>query len=155
MGRASTGVLVQVGETYLDDTAVYNAKGVTDRVAPAGAGGECIFTSLYVTTIHKGAVKLKVTPIVDGTSLESSTIALTVKTARTTTVHEIGVSIPYKVGGVEVSRYAARGTWFQTQVETIADDDESLDYLRVDAVELEHEVVRESLAAVTASTGGT
>lgn len=150
MGRGDSGVLLRVGVGFLDDGVAYNALGKSDPLAPAGSGGECIFPSLYLVLVHEGdAVTLRVTPIVDEVALEFTDIALPLVAERKVTNHEIPVSVPYIVGDIEVARFAPRGTWIQVQVDTISDGVvELLAKLRVDSVDVEYEVVRESQVAV-------
>lgn len=149
-GAATPSLMRTNGASYQDDSVNFNASGKSNRVAPAGAQGECIFTVLYLTTTHFDVnVSLFITPIVDGVSLTRQRLDLVgvPGTDGETKVNEIGLSIPYTPAGTELLRYAPRGTWFQVLVET----DNSLVALGaciVSEVEVEFEVVRESKEAI-------
>lgn len=151
MGRADSAVLVRVGEGYIDDGIAYSVLARTDRVAIAGSGGECIYTGLYLVTVHEGGpYTLHVTPVVDGAALEEIALALPGVAERTTMTHELPVSIPLlDANDVELARFAARGTWVQVQVEVRGVSG----FVRSDAVEVEYEVVRETLQPGSARGG--
>lgn len=151
--NAAAPDLYNVGSGYNDDTSSeYDLFAKSVPVAPAGTGGECMFTVLYLTTVHYTAdVSVHVTPVVDGVALDRKRIDLTgvanSKGERKT--HEVGLYLAYTVASVEQLRYAPRGTWFQAIVETrygAGDPAGSLARVVVESVELEYEVLRESKA---------
>lgn len=138
---------------YLDRGEVYNLYAKTNRYAPAGAGGECIFTSLYAVFTFKKSMLVYVTPILDGAELETQTIQLLQNptASRQTRAFELGLSVPLAVAGIERGRVAPRGTWMQTLVETRFNlSDQKPAQLIVDGIELEYEIVRESQMPGTA-----
>lgn len=145
-GAATPSVLRANGSSYQDDSVNQNASGKTNKVAPAGAGGECIFTTLFLTTTHYDVnVSLFITPFVDGVALARQRLNLVgvVASDGETKVNEIGLSLPYAPGGVEKIRTMPRGTWFQVLIETDAAI-VALGACIVSEVEVEYEVVRES-----------
>lgn len=152
LGRGGIGpiLLLANGAAYTDDSTAYNASGKTNKVAPAGAGGECIFTVLYLTTTHFDVnVSLWITPYVDGVALTKQRLNLVGVPGSDgeTKVNEIGLSVAHSVSAVERLRYAPRGTWFQVLVETDAAI-VGLGACIVSEVEVEYEVVRESKEAI-------
>lgn len=147
VGAQSVTTLLALTEANFRDAGPYdyNLVAKTNRAAPAGAGGECIFPALFLTTVHTAAVALYITPLVDGVALETQRLALPAAAADTVTAHEIGLSVPVLVGGNEVGRVYPRGTWFQVLIETRFDNvAEIAAKVAVDAIEFEYEVVRES-----------
>lgn len=141
-----TGKIAQVGINYTDDGATYDVLAHSERVAPGGVGGECIFTSLFVVTRHFTTnCTWWLTPIVDGVALEQQRIDL-VGAATTTgirTSHQLGLSLAYVRSAVEILRTAPRGTWFELLVETKASS-VALGKQMIESVYVEHEVVRET-----------
>lgn len=152
VGKASEPALLQVGDSYLDDGVKYELIARTRRVALAGAGGEAIYTSLYMATTHYDQnVSLWVTPFVDGVALAAQRIDLigVPGSKGESKTHELGLSEPYLVAAVEQLRTAPRGTWFEVQVETRYQSAALTPAKQVvDGIEVEHEIVRESMVAV-------
>lgn len=149
-GAAVPSLMRANGSSYLDDSVIFNASGKSNRVAPAGAGGECIFTVLYLTTTHFDVnVSLFITPYVDGVALTRQRLNLVgvPGTDGETKVNEIGLSVGHSIAAVERLRYAPRGTWFQVLVETDAAV-VALGAVQVAEVNVEYEVVRESKEAI-------
>lgn len=149
-GGAGDGLLL-AGSTYLDDGEAYDALGKSNRVAPAGTGGECIFTSLYVTvTTYASDTRLVVTPYVDGVALAAQIINVpgVASSQGEVNVFELGLSIPYVVAMVERLRYYPRGTWLQVLVNTDSGN-VALAAQLVNSIEAEYEVVRETKVAVS------
>lgn len=146
LGRADDTVLLESNRGYTDDSVGYEASGITNRAAPAGIGGECIFTNLYFTTRHYStAVLVRVGIILDGVELPATTIALADGAdAGTVREHEVSLLLPFYQGGVEVSRYAPRGT----RVEVYARMVGVLGPVDIGGVEIEYEVVRETRSNV-------
>lgn len=147
-GCWSEPVLLRIGAGYDDDSEAYELYAQSEPLAPAGEGGECIFTLLYVTTRHYDAdVSFWLTPIVDGVALPTERLDLLATTSQKGEfqTHEVGLSIAYTVAGTERLRYAPRGTWFQLLVETRygtlgGTPAEQI----IEAAEVEFEIVRES-----------
>lgn len=123
----------------------YNLLALTNRAAPAGVGGECIFPALYFVTVHTAAVALFVTVLVDNVALETQRLDLPAAALDSVTAHELGLSVPVLVDGAEVGRVYPRGTWAQVRVETRFDNAAYMAAaVAVDGIEIEHEVVRET-----------
>lgn len=146
LGRADDTVLLEANKGYTDDSVEYETSGITNRAAPAGIGGECIFTNLYFTTRHYATpVILRVGIILDGVELPATTIALADGAdSGTVREHEVSLLLPYYVAGVERSRYAPRGTRIEVYTRMVG----VLGPVDVGGVEVEYEVVRESRSAV-------
>lgn len=160
VGDATSGAIYLFGSTTLDVAQAYQIRARTARVAPAGAGGECIFTTAYLVVTHDlvtDDVTITVTPILDGVEQtgEALNIVLAVQTpaGRVTEVFEIGLSLPnvFNPGAADHGRYAMRGTWFQLLITSNDALDSGDGEIILEAVELEYEVVRESKAAVVES----
>jgi hypothetical protein len=137
--------LAETGIGYADIAIPYTLLAKSDKVAPAGPAGECIFTSLYLTIAHFATIRLLVTPIVDEVPEPTQEITLVgldpvggpyTEENRAVEVVEVGLSKAFLVDGVERLRTYPRGTWFEVLVES-----EVGTMQRIDAMELEHEVV--------------
>jgi hypothetical protein len=148
-GRAGSAALLQAGMGWTDDGVAYDLTALTDRVAPAGAGGECLFYTLYLTTRRFGPARLRVTVLVDELPLPEEVIVLAGAAAAqgTVDVTEIALRIPYLRDGVEVAKITPRGTWVRVLVQTdvAVTPHAGLD---VTDVEIETEVVRESRSSI-------
>lgn len=148
LGSASGGaVLYRMGEGRVDGSVPVSGVARPRSLAPAGIGGECMFTNLYVSITHAAGGVVRVTAVVDHEEAEESTdIVLEATGSRSqTTVREIALSYPYRVGGVERSRHAPRGTWISAKVETVGPVTDG--ELEIDGIEVEYEVVREGRKA--------
>lgn len=119
----------------------------TVEVAPAGIGGECLFQNIYLGLTRFNALDwdIDVTGILDGVALETETITLEGVAAPVTEVLEISLAQPYKIDGVEQSRYHPRGAWLAILVEAAEGPDKEVIF---EGPELEYEVLTESLEAV-------
>lgn len=163
VGDYESGDIMLFNSTSVDDDQQFQVRALTARVAPAGAGGECIFTSLYLTVTHDlvtDDVDLTVTPVLDGATLdgaggnpdERTTVTLAVQgtPARVTEVFEVGLSIPntFNQAQTEQGRNAMRGTWMQVLIESGAALDSGDGEIILESVEVEYEVVQESHVAV-------
>lgn len=149
VGRGNgTPAMLTVGSGYIDDDTNYELLGRSAPWAPAGVGGEAAFYSLYVTTRHfEDDVSLFITTFIDGVALPEVTrlnLVGVLLSPGEQQVHEIGLSKPYAPAGVELLRYAPRGTWISVQIETqIVDGMGSAARQIVDGVECEFEIVQE------------
>ena len=116
---------------------------VSDPVAPAGASGECMFKNVYLTVTNTMAITLTLTPVIDFVlqTTEAVDVVLSAEAARTTRRFEIGMSLPYNS---DAFRSAMRGAWFQLQIQS---DELAAGDLILEQIELEFEVVRETLQA--------
>lgn len=153
-GRADTSA--DVFQTNLgadDDGVAITPQALSNAVAPAGASGEAIFRNVYLTLTHDMAVDVRITPIVDYVPLDGTsgqpdirqTVSLGALGARTTTRFEFGLSRPSDLTATPAFFHALRGAWFQLLVEAI--NGLAAGDLIIEQVELEIEIVRESLAA--------
>lgn len=150
-GRADAAALLNAREGWVDDDQPYNLTLRTNRIAPAGVGGECVFTRLVVVTRHREAATLTLTPLVDDTALAPITLALAAAATEQVQTHELGLSRPLVVAGRERARFRPRGTWFQVEVTTsYAADALPQGEQAIEGIELEYEVVREGQPAVNA-----
>ena len=150
-GDVATVLQTSVG--FTDNGVAYVPLLKTNPVAPAGASGEAIFKRLFVTLTHSMATDIRITPIVDfvafdgtgGQPDERLTFSLPDLTAtgRLTERFEMGLSLPFPLTGTERFRNAMRGAWFQVLIEFI--NGLAAGDMIVEQVELQHEIVRESL----------
>lgn len=154
-GRDTEASVLQTNVGFQDNGVDYVPLAKSNPVAPAGAAGEVEFKNVYITITHSMEVDIRLTPIVDFVPLDGTggqpderlTFSLPDLTAtgRLTERFEMGLSIPFPLTGPERIRTGLRGAWFQLQAEAIsglADGD-----LIFDQIELEYEVVRESVVA--------
>ncbi len=152
-----SGTLAEVFQTdsgFQDGAAeAINILARSVRWAPAGVGGECIFTTFWIMVEHTMAVTLRFTPILDDVVFDGTggnpdlrqIIALTTKATRLVETFEFALSLPFLVSATEELRTALRGVWFQLQVDSsvpLATGD-----LILHQTELEYEVVRETQQA--------
>lgn len=146
LGRGGGNDLYQAATGFQDDGVAYQLRGRSDRVAPAGIDGECIFPSVFLAIEHTMAVDLVVVPYLDDVALDPITFSLTAKTERTLERFEIGLSVTIEDGlGVDRGKCYPRGTWFELEV---YDDGLATGWVSIEEARIEFEVVRESLAAV-------
>lgn len=153
LGRgAGTPAMLTANDGYEDDGQPYDLLARTRQIAVAGTSGEAIFTALYLTTTtFADLVTLFVTPSVDGVPLETQQVHLggVANPNERAVVKELALSVPFLRDGVEVMRTAPRGTWFDVTIETrIGLGNPSSTRQIIEAIEVEYEVVRESMQAV-------
>jgi hypothetical protein len=145
-GQGGGNSLYEAGRGFTDDGVAYEFRGRSDRVAPAGIHGECIFPALYLAISHTMAVDLSLVPVVDDVELDPITLTLEAKTARTLERFDVGLSIKIEDAlGVERGRCAPRGCWFQL---LIYDDGLAAGDLIFEQTQVEFEAVEVSLTAV-------
>lgn len=138
---------MQIGSGYVDGASVYNLLARSERFAPAGPEGECIFTALFVSTRHYTSdVSWWLTPYVDSVALATQQITLT---GAATTIgnrrsQQLGLSLPYVRSAVEICRTAPRGTWFELLVETRYASAIAAKQI-IESIVLEWEPVRETM----------
>lgn len=147
VGRMDAPAILKHGEGYFDDDQVYDLFCRSDPFMPAGLGGEVAFFTIYVTTTHfDPTTTLRVTPRVDGVALDPTEIVLNTAPGSDgqRMVHEIGLSKPYLVAGVEKLRYAPRGSWMDVLIESQRAEGFGIGARQiVDGIECEFEVVQE------------
>jgi len=149
--------VLQTNDGFQDNAVDYIPSLLTNPIAPAGASGEAIFKNAYVTLTHSMAVDVRITPIVDFVALDGTggqpderltiTLADLTATGRETDRYEMGLSVPFPLTGTERFRNALRGAWFQLLIEGI--NGLAAGDLIFEQIELEYEVVRESVVAET------
>ena len=105
-------------------------------VAPAGAGGDCLFDRLRVVFTWSAEVSLTVTPVLDGVAIEESAhqIDLTASTDRQSQVFELIL----RRKEASVHTYGLRGTWFAVR---IAGTVLSMGDMIIDPLTLEYEIL--------------
>lgn len=127
-GLGSTASLYRYGTLPTDDGAAVLARVETQKFAPAGVGGEAIFTAIMPVIVYTAAVTIRFTPIVDGLLYSGGAglgvnaavpISLTQPTdgRRAWWRGDLGLSLPYVRDSIDRGRYALRGTWFQLRAE--------------------------------------
>lgn len=153
-GRDTEAGVLETNTGFQDNTVDYVPSALSNAVAPAGASGECVFKNVYITITHDMAVDIRLTPIVDFVALDGTggqpdeRLIFTLPDltpTRLTERFEMGLSLPFPLTGPERFRNALRGAWFQLLAEGI--NGLAAGDLIFDQVELEYEVVRESLVA--------
>lgn len=145
---AGTGPNLNRGDSGTDDAGTDIAfLALTNEVAPAGIGGECIFEEVFValTRFNANTWNLTITPIVDGVELESQTITLAGVANPVTEIINLGLSQPYLVDGVEESRTFPRGAWIALKYTSTDAPDREVTF---EEPEVAFEVLTESLEAV-------
>lgn len=148
-----TPAMLVVGEGYTDDGEVYEMVARDRPFAPAGQGGEAIFTALWITTTtYDDPVTLFITPYVDFVALETQQLDIPGAPNPTNAqqVHELALSVPWPAPpAAERMRNAPRGCYIDVRVETnIAGGFGSSTRQAVDGIEVEVEIVRDSRTAV-------
>lgn len=149
--RGSTGFM-EVDRGYKDRGVQYQMYAKTNRYAPAGPSGECIFPSLYAVVTFTESMFLYLTPFVDGAALGTKVIQMIANatSTRQTRTFEMGLSVPVILNGVERGQQAPRGTWFQVLVETHFNDiNDIANQLIVEGCEVEYEIVSETIEVGT------
>lgn len=114
------GTLLEADRGYTDGGAAYELCVQTNPIAPAGVGGEAIFTTAYVVLTFSGPFQIRITPILDGIPLwdEATTLAgASVLTERQTHRFEIAMLQTLYRDGVAKYRHSLRGTWFALLIE--------------------------------------
>lgn len=154
-GRDTVANVLQTNSGFQDNLVDYVPSLLTNPVAPAGASGECVFLTAYITLTHSMACEVRITPVVDFVPLDGTggqpderlviTLADLTAAGRLTERFEMGLSLPFPLVGTERFRNALRGAWFQVLMEAI--NGLAAGDLIFEQVGLEFEVVRESLVA--------
>lgn len=104
------------------------------RLAPAGAGGLCVFRSIWLSVRHKdiqGSAQIRAY-VDDLLVFETSLFAFAAQAAMRSYTTEVGLSVPLLLGGVEVSRLRPQGTWIQVEVAVQAFKPFAIDGLEVE-----------------------
>jgi len=135
-----------------DDGVTFESGGPTNRLAPAGPRGECLFTAFGITLAWTGGPwTVTILPIVDeriavvaptadGVTLLGQQITLAdAGDARVTDTFEVPILEVYRRGGIERLRNNPRGRWIQADVRW-----QSIRTVIVDNLDVEYEIVRET-----------
>lgn len=146
--------MLTLGGGYQDDGTNYASFLRTRPFFPAGQGGECIFTNLYLTlTGYDVAVGFGVKVYIDGVAIgvgvEGNTVGYqkvafaggAANPVHKPRVHELSLLQPYPIGA-EQFRVAPRGQSIAVELSTIIGA--AFNKIVVDGIEAEYEVVRES-----------
>jgi hypothetical protein len=149
LGRSDVPALLQAEMGWDDDDVPYGLGATSDRVAPAGDGGEFVAFALLVTTRRFGPAQFTVRYAIDGTWRAPVLVTLAGASAAQGTIDltELTMYEPFHLDGVEVLRQAARGTWIEVEVRTDGAVYPPAGF-EVSSVEVELEIVRESRKAV-------
>lgn len=146
-GKAEASIL-QAGVGYTDAGAAITLRAESDGIAPAGAGGDCIFHTLYLPITNSMPVTVRVVPILDGVRIEEEVVEFSLSAGELrSAVYEITLSRGYERGGVEQLRSAMQGTWLAVSIEV----DSLLDgRLLIEHCEVEYDVISEQKSPVMA-----
>ena len=139
------GTILRVDSGQDDEGEAFDALWESLEYAVAGAGGEAIYTAVYIPIlrVNSAAFTLRVTPVVDGVAQAATDIACAPTVAPLLEVVEVILAVSQKdVAGVEWGISAMRGTWFTLRYETVGG--RPAGELRFLKPVLEYEVVRES-----------
>lgn len=128
LGLGDAAEIYRWGSAPTDAGAAVVVRAESARYAPAGVGGEAIFTALIPVISYNAAATVRFVPIVDdvvydGQAGNGPNAAVEVVLAAPATGHrvryrkELGLSMPYVRDGVDRGRFALRGVWFQCRVE--------------------------------------
>lgn len=151
-GTRGSTAFMEVDRGYKDRGVQYQMYAKTNRYAPAGPSGECIFPSLFAIVTFTESMYLYLTPYLDGVALGTKLIHMVANatSSRQTRTFEMGLSVPVVVNGVERLEQAPRGTWFQVLVETHFNDiNDIANQLIVEGLEVEYEVVGDTIEVGT------
>lgn len=144
-GDKAGNSLLLFGEDYQDEGTRIDALAEYNTVAPAGAGGECLFRNFYVTVTALTAASITVTPKVDGKAYEAITITPDGNEPYTERF-EIPITQDYDPGAGAVSRAGVRGTWCTAEISAFDSEGTGWD-VEIEGCELEYELLREVLPA--------
>ena len=141
-GARDAAVMYRAEEDADDNGAAFPVRLRPRPIAPAGVGGECVFTRLFVTLTHTAGGNVRVIPIVDGREVPGSGLVIELSELEQpeTRVEEIVLFEPLLVGGMEYSRQHLRGTFFTVEIATEGPLTDGL--LSFDGLEIEYAVVR-------------
>lgn len=155
-----TGALLKLNTpVYLDDGLSYLLLARTRPFFPAGQGGECLFTNLYITlTGYDVAMGYGLLVYIDGKPISPAPNALTINYQKyvwaggapnpkdNQTIHELSLLQPYPAyPAVEQMRVAPRGSSIAVEFATEAGG--TPNRLVIDGIEVEYEIVRETRAS--------
>lgn len=146
--------LGESGTTDLGEPIEFVA--LSAEYAPAGFGGEAIFTDLRLTLFRDNDedMVLEVTPIVDGERQDPIDLELPAVAEPARAIHELGLANYHPSPEDPQYSTALRGTYFQVELRTPGAG-ESVDLyngrLVIEEVELEWDPVREGRSASNAT----
>lgn len=136
-----------------DNATAIETRARTNRIAPAGTGGDALFRTVYVIVSRANRTvvgSLEVTVRIDGEALAPVTVSLPLVGAGTLTeVHEIPLVQPGRAGQFQ---NGVRGCWLEVETRLPARPD---GVVVIEGVEVEAEDLRESVKDVLSSGIGT
>lgn len=141
-----------LGASGVDDLgATLDALAETNAYAPAGIGGEAMFTNVYMSLFRDCTedVTLIFTLIVDGVEEDPINLTIPGVASPARSVYEIGLSKPYPSAADPQILTAPRGQWVQLRVETSGGLPDGR--FVIEGLELEREIVTEGQGAINAS----
>jgi len=145
MGGSDGGTIFRGLPGTQDNSLDYGINFQSNDLAPAGAGGECLFyeAHLAVTRNNEDDWTVTVIPIVDGVELEEIEVPFVgIPGGKVVTEHQhLTLAQPFVSGGVEVSKYHPRGAWFALKFQA---DDVPDGTFTFEMVTMEYEIVTES-----------
>ena len=150
LGESGGARLLQADVGTHDDGEKVFARLETVPAGP-GLGGEAIFTGLFLGVEYDAAATIDITPILSGMNddgtpfereLETQQVVLVRPVSRMLVQYQLGLSDPLLVGGVEVGRWAPRGTWFRVRLVGLQHDQGDVNFL---GLGVEMETVREAI----------
>ena len=134
--------LSRYADDCMDEGTAFPATVRLTPVAPAGVGGESLFTNLYVTAKFQAIGTLTVTPIVDGELITAEATAISIASGVVTRrTFEVALTRASDRSGTTFGRRSLRGTWFSALLEFTPSTCGG--WFELEAVELEWEPVRE------------
>lgn len=150
------GGLAEGGQGQTDLGTAIEFVALSNDYAPAGIGGECIFTDLRIAIFRDNSadVILEVTPLVDGEAYATIDLTLPGVSSPARSIHELALVHVWPSESNPLTSQALRGTWFQLELRTLADP-ESVDIYSgrvvIEGIELEWDPVLEGRKADNAT----
>lgn len=152
IGLKDSGKILEADVVGTDDGVAYEAGGKSNRLAPAGPRGECLFTAFGLTFQWFGGPHVilvrphvderegVLSPAADGVSLLAQEITLPDAglVDRMVATYEVPIIEVFRRGGQERFRNHVRGRWIQTEVLWTA-----AEQVIIDSCDVEYEIVRE------------
>lgn len=145
--RSSDGGIAEAESGFTDDGKYYGFAARSQRVFPAGIGGEAIFDVAYVLITSSVHYRLYLSAFVDGVEYAISLLQPpATPTKITTSRFEVPLRRPLKNKlGASFGKAALRGGWIEVSLASASDEVYPPGLIRIDEVRVEGEVVVESL----------
>ena len=90
----------------------------SNRLAPEGPGGECVFEAVILTVRHQAAQSVTLRAYVNDALVQTTVLPLAAQPAIRARTLEVRLSVPVLVGGVDRARVRPRGQWIQVELES-------------------------------------